>query len=62
MPDVRRRLGDLGEAAAARAKLGNPDFVAILDSQKAWATRIFPWADAINIPVPDKASYDARPK
>src|SRR5207249_4123353 len=31
----------------------NPDYLAILKSQKAWAERIFPWADAINIPTPD---------
>ena len=40
----------------------NPEFVAILKSQKAWAERIFPWAFDINIPTPDKASFDARPK
>jgi len=37
----------------------NPEFVAILASQKAWAQRIFPWADAINIPTPDPVSYNA---
>ena len=35
----------------------NPDFVAILKSQKAWAERIFPWADTINIPTPDAPSF-----
>jgi len=40
----------------------NPDYLAILKSQKAWAERIFPWADAINIPTPDPVSYAARPK
>jgi len=35
----------------------NPDFVAILDSQKKWAQRIFPWADKVNIPTPDSVSY-----
>ena len=39
----------------------NPDFVAILKSQKAWAERIFPWADTINIPTPDATSFNARP-
>ncbi|HEV8655474.1 MAG TPA: TRAP transporter substrate-binding protein [Candidatus Limnocylindria bacterium] len=37
----------------------NPDFVAILNSQKAWAQRIFPWSDTINIPTPDAVSYRA---
>jgi len=40
----------------------NKEFVNILKSQKAWAERVFPWAFDINIPTPDKASYDARPK
>ena len=37
----------------------NPDFVAIIDSQKAWAQRVFKWADDINIPTPDPVSYKA---
>jgi TRAP-type mannitol/chloroaromatic compound transport system substrate-binding protein len=40
----------------------NPDFVAILKSQKAWAERIFPWADTINLRLPDQLSFDKRPK
>jgi len=40
----------------------NPDFVAILKSQKAWADKIFPWADTVNIRTPDPTSFDARPK
>ncbi|HEV8228623.1 MAG TPA: TRAP transporter substrate-binding protein [Candidatus Limnocylindria bacterium] len=40
----------------------NPEFVAILKSQRAWAERIFPWADTINIRTPDPVSYEARPK
>lgn len=40
----------------------NADFVAILKSQKAWAERIFPWADAIDIRTPDPVSFAARPK
>lgn len=40
----------------------NKEFVDILKSQKAWAERVFPWAFDINIPTPDKASFDARPK
>ncbi len=39
----------------------NADFVTVLKSQKAWAERIFPWASAIDIPTPDKTSYDKRP-
>ena len=40
----------------------NPDFVAILKSQRAWAERIFEWADTVNIRTPDPVSYDKRPK
>jgi len=40
----------------------NPEFVAILKSQKAWAERIFPWADTVNIRTPDPVSFAARPK
>jgi TRAP-type mannitol/chloroaromatic compound transport system substrate-binding protein len=40
----------------------NPDFVAILKSQKAWADRVFPWADTINLKLPDQLSFDKRPK
>lgn len=40
----------------------NPEFVAILKSQKAWAERVFPWSFDINIPTPDQASFNARPK
>ena len=39
----------------------NPDFTAILKSQKAWAERIFAWSSVIDIPTPDKLSYDKRP-
>ena len=46
----------------AKESKDNPDYLAILKSQKAWAERIFPWADAINIPTPDPVSYAARPK
>lgn len=37
----------------------NPEFVKILDSQKAWAQRVFPWADDVNIPTPDPVSFNA---
>jgi len=50
------------KSVVTKESASNPDFVAILDSQRTWAQRIFPWADAINIPVPDRASFDARPK
>jgi TRAP-type mannitol/chloroaromatic compound transport system substrate-binding protein len=43
---------------AAESK-DNPDFVAILNSQKSWAQRIFEWSDTINIPTPDATSYKA---
>ena len=46
---------------AAESK-DNPEYVAILKSQKAWAEKVFPWADAINIRTPDPSSYAARPK
>jgi len=47
------------DTVIAAESANNPDFVAILNSQKAWAQRIFPWADTINIPLPDTASYKA---
>ncbi len=40
----------------------NPDFVAVLKSQKAWAERIYAWSSVIDIKTPDQVSYDARPK
>ncbi len=46
---------------AAESK-DNPEFVAILKSQRAWAEKVFPWADTINLRIPDQTSYDARPK
>ena len=46
---------------AAESK-DNPEYVAILKSQKAWAEKVFPWADTINIRTPDPVSYAARPK
>jgi len=36
----------------------NPEFAKIIESQKAWAQKVFPWADAINIPMPDPVSYN----
>src|SRR6185503_1096349 len=47
------------DTVIANESKDNPDFVAILNSQKAWAQRIFPWADAVNIPTPDAVSYKA---
>ena len=44
---------------AGRGVWNNPEFVKMLDSQKQWAQRVFPWADAINIPTPDPVSYKA---
>jgi TRAP-type mannitol/chloroaromatic compound transport system substrate-binding protein len=47
------------DAVIASESKDNPDFVAILDSQKKWAQRIFAWSDAVNIPTPDPVSYKA---
>jgi TRAP-type mannitol/chloroaromatic compound transport system substrate-binding protein len=47
------------DTVVADESKSNPDFVAILDSQKAWAQRVFKWADDINIPTPDPVSYKA---
>ena len=47
------------DTVIANESKDNPDFVALLDSQKKWAQRIFPWADKINIPTPDAVSYKA---
>ncbi len=47
------------DAVIADESKNNPDFVAIIDSQKAWAQRVFKWADDINIPTPDPVSYKA---
>ncbi len=50
------------DSVVAAESKDNPEFVAILKSQRAWAERIFPWADTINIRTPDPVSYAARPK
>jgi len=50
------------DSVIATESKDNPDFVAILKSQRAWAERIFPWADTVNIRTPDPVSYEARPK
>jgi TRAP-type mannitol/chloroaromatic compound transport system substrate-binding protein len=47
------------DTVVAEESKSNPEFVAILDSQKAWAQRVFKWADDINIPTPDPISYKA---
>ena len=47
------------DSVIASESANNPDFVAILNSQKAWAQRVFKWADDINIPTPDPVSYRA---
>jgi TRAP-type mannitol/chloroaromatic compound transport system substrate-binding protein len=54
--DAQLRAWDTVIAAESRE---NPDFVAILNSQKEWAQRVFKWADDINIPTPDPVSYRA---
>jgi TRAP-type mannitol/chloroaromatic compound transport system substrate-binding protein len=40
----------------------NPDFAAIVDSQRKWAQRIFPWYDTMNIRFTDPLSYNALAK
>jgi TRAP-type mannitol/chloroaromatic compound transport system substrate-binding protein len=40
----------------------NPDFAAIIESQRKWAQRIFPWANTMNIRFTDQLSYDALAK
>jgi len=47
------------DAVVAKESKDNPEFVKMLESQKAWAQRVFPWADAINISTPDPVSYKA---
>jgi TRAP-type mannitol/chloroaromatic compound transport system substrate-binding protein len=47
------------DTVIANESKDNPDFVAILNSQKAWAQKIFPWSEAVNIPTPDINSYRA---
>jgi TRAP-type mannitol/chloroaromatic compound transport system substrate-binding protein len=54
--DAQLRAWDTVVADESR---NNPDFVAILESQKQWAQRVFKWADDINIPTPDPVSYKA---
>jgi TRAP-type mannitol/chloroaromatic compound transport system substrate-binding protein len=50
------------ESVIAAESKDNPDFTTILKSQRAWAEKVFPWADTINLRIPDQTSYDARPK
>ena len=40
----------------------NPDFAAIVASQRQWAQRIFPWFDTMNIRFTDQLSYNALAK
>jgi len=47
------------DTVIATESASNPEFKAIIDSQKAWAQRVFKWADDINIPTPDPVSYKA---
>ncbi|MBI2323634.1 MAG: TRAP transporter substrate-binding protein [Chloroflexi bacterium] len=57
--DAQLKVWDTVNAAESK---DNPDYAAIIKSQKAWAEKVFPWADAINIPTPDPVSFAARPK
>jgi TRAP-type mannitol/chloroaromatic compound transport system substrate-binding protein len=36
----------------------NPEFVKVVESQKKWAQRVYPWTEKINIPTPDPVSYN----
>ena len=36
----------------------NALFVEIIDSQKKWAQKVYPWTEKINIPTPDPVSYN----
>ena len=47
------------DTVIASESANNPDFVAILNSQKQWAQKVFVWSDTINIPTPDPVSYRA---
>lgn len=47
------------DSVVASESKDNAEFAKIIDSQKKWAERIFPWADTINIPTPDPVSYNA---
>ena len=53
---------DAWDKVVADESKDNPDFVAVLKSQKAWAEKIFPWTSTIDIKTPDQASFDRRPK
>jgi TRAP-type mannitol/chloroaromatic compound transport system substrate-binding protein len=37
----------------------NPEFVKVLESQKKWAQKVFPWKSLFEIPTPDPVSYKA---
>src|SRR3989454_8259609 len=36
----------------------NPEFAKIVDSQKKWAQKVYPWTEKINISTPDPVSYN----
>ncbi len=40
----------------------NPDFVAILQSQRKWAESYYAWASVNEIKTPDPVSFEHRPK
>jgi TRAP-type mannitol/chloroaromatic compound transport system substrate-binding protein len=50
------------DSVIASESKDNPEFVAILKSQRAWAERVYPWAATINLAIPDPTSFAARPK
>jgi len=47
------------DTVIATESANNPEFAKIIESQKAWAGKIFPWASTVNIPIPDVPSYNA---
>ena len=53
---------DAWDKVIADESKNNPDFVAVLASQRAWAEKVFPWTSTIDIKTPDQLSFDRRPK
>src|SRR2546428_9257485 len=46
------------DGVIAKESKDNPEFVKILDSQKKWAQRVFPWPDRFPTTTPDPVSYN----
>ena len=57
-PDSVRQAQLKGWAEIIKSdSAANPEFAKIIESQKAWAQRVVPWREAINIPMPDMIAY-----